>query len=149
MYLSVIIFTTYFEHIFCWSTTTKRQMQKDDTICLGECNSYQQLLIPAGSECSTGVPNKGQTNDLEPSFLLKSQRQMLKTENREFPKELLGSRNKIKFPIRFANTAMNVLWQFLPRSSLQPCTNTTQFSCLNSIVSRKPQKSDCIMLNSV
>lgn len=63
------------------------------------------------------------------------------------PKKWLGSRNKIRFPIKFAN--VEHLQQFLPGASLQPCTKITQSPCTNPSVSRKTQKSECTMPNSV
>lgn len=105
----IVIFATYLERFFffCCRTTRNRQMQTN-TICLGECNSSTQLLIPAGSntarESTRGVTGTTSSHHFFSEKCLKLR----------IPKEWLGSRNKIRFPIKFAN--VEHLQQFLPRS---------------------------------
>lgn len=141
-YEDVVIFATNLESFFCCRTIrNSRQMQTDNTIFLGECNSSTELLIPATSntawESTREVRGNTSTHHLFSEECLKLR----------IPKEWLGRRNKIRFPIKFAN--VEHLQQFLPGAAPQPCTKITQSSCLNPAVSRKPEKSECTMPNSV
>lgn len=104
-YESVVIFATYLEHFFCCRTTRNRQMQTDDTICLGECSSSTQLLIPAGSNTAWESTREVRGTTSSHHFCSRAREKCFKLR---FPKEWLGSRNKIRFPIKFANVAMNV-----------------------------------------
>lgn len=137
-YNYVVIFTTYLEGFFCCRTTRNREMQTDDTICLGECSSSTELLIPAGS--NTAWESTREVRGTTSSHHSFSEKRL----KLRIPKEWLGSRNKIRFPVKFAN--VEHLQQFLPGASPQPCTKFTQSSCLNPA---KPQNSECTMPNSV
>ena len=114
LYASVVTFSTSFENIFCCSATMKRQMQKDDTICLGECKCFSQLLIPAGSGCSPGAWRK--VRQMTPSlhFLSTARDKCFKTRIMNFQKDLLRSRNKITIPVKFASVAMDAFSSSCP-----------------------------------
>lgn len=87
----VVIFATYLEPFFCCRTTRNRQMQTDNTICLGECNSPTELLIPARS--NTARESMREVRGTTSSHHLFSEKRL----KLRIPKEWLGSRNKIRF----------------------------------------------------